>query len=51
MIDTLVADLQKYEQGTWHDETQWLDVGLHAGAQFRVVDAASSDRSPALVVV
>ena len=33
VIDTLVADLQKYEQGTWHDETQWLDVGLHACKQ------------------
>ena len=30
VIDALVADLQQYEQGTWHDETQWLDVGLHA---------------------
>jgi hypothetical protein len=33
VIDTLVTDLQKYEQGTWHDETQWLDVGLHACKQ------------------
>jgi hypothetical protein len=33
VIETLVADLQKYEQGTWHDETQWLDVGLHACKQ------------------
>ena len=33
VIDALVADLQKYEQGTWHDETQWLDVGLHACKQ------------------
>jgi hypothetical protein len=33
VIDTLVADLQKYERGTWHDETQWLDVGLHACKQ------------------
>ena len=33
MIDTLVTDLQKYGRGTWHDETQWLDVGLHACKQ------------------
>jgi hypothetical protein len=33
VIDTLVADLQNYERGTWHDETQWLDVGLHACKQ------------------
>jgi hypothetical protein len=33
VIDALVADLQKYELGTWHDETQWLDVGLHACKQ------------------
>lgn len=26
MIDALVADLQQYERGTQHDETQWLDV-------------------------
>jgi hypothetical protein len=33
VIDSLVADLQNYERGTWHDETQWLDVGLHACKQ------------------
>jgi hypothetical protein len=33
VIDILVADLQNYERGTWHDETQWLDVGLHACKQ------------------
>lgn len=33
VIDALVADLQKYELGTQHDETQWLDVGLHACKQ------------------
>jgi hypothetical protein len=33
VIDALVADLQKYERGTQHDETQWLDVGLHACKQ------------------
>ena len=33
VIDALVADLQNYERGTWHDETQWLDVGLHASKQ------------------
>ena len=30
VIEALVADLQNYERGTQHDETQWLDVGLHA---------------------
>lgn len=33
VIDALVADLQKFEQGSQHDETQWLDVGLHACRQ------------------
>ena len=33
MIEALVADLQNYERGTQHDETQWLDVGLHACKQ------------------
>ena len=33
VIDTLVTDLQKYGRGTWHDKTQWLDVGLHACKQ------------------
>lgn len=33
VIDALVGDLQKYERGTWHDETQWIDVGLHACKQ------------------
>jgi hypothetical protein len=33
VIDALVTDLQKYEQGSQHDETQWLDVGLHACKQ------------------
>jgi hypothetical protein len=33
VIDALVADLQRYERGTWHDETQWIDVGLHACKQ------------------
>jgi hypothetical protein len=33
VIDALVADLQNYERGTQHDETQWLDVGLHACKQ------------------
>ena len=33
VIDALVADLQQYERGTQHDETQWLDVGLHACRQ------------------
>lgn len=33
VIDPLVVDLQNYEQGTWHDETQWLDVGMHACKQ------------------
>jgi hypothetical protein len=33
VIDALVADLQHYERGTQHDETQWIDVGLHACKQ------------------
>jgi hypothetical protein len=33
VIDALVADLQNYERGTQHDETQWLNVGLHACRQ------------------
>jgi hypothetical protein len=33
VIDALVNDLQKYERGSQHDETQWLDVGLHACKQ------------------
>jgi hypothetical protein len=33
VINALVADLQNYERGTWHDETQWLAVGLHACKQ------------------
>ena len=33
VFDALVTDLQSYERGTWHDETQWLDVGLHACKQ------------------
>jgi hypothetical protein len=33
VIDALVADLQNYERGTQHDETRWLDVGLHACKQ------------------
>ena len=30
VADTLARDLEKYEWGTIHDETEWLDVGLHA---------------------
>jgi hypothetical protein len=33
VIEALVADLQKYERGSQHDETRWLDVGLHACRQ------------------
>jgi hypothetical protein len=33
VIDALVTDLQNYERGSQHDETQWLDVGLHACKQ------------------
>jgi hypothetical protein len=33
VIDALIADLQNYERGSQHDETQWLDVGLHACRQ------------------
>lgn len=30
VADKLATDLAKYEWGTIHDETAWLDVGLHA---------------------
>jgi hypothetical protein len=33
VVDALIADLQNYERGSQHDETQWLDVGLHACKQ------------------
>jgi hypothetical protein len=33
VTEALVADLQNYERGSQHDETQWLDVGLHACKQ------------------
>ncbi len=33
VVDELIADLQNYERGSQHDETQWLDVGLHACRQ------------------
>ena len=42
VIDALVADLQNYERGTWHDETQWLDVGLHAASSSTPVARSSS---------
>lgn len=37
VITALVADLQHYERGTQHDETQWLDVGLHACKQLNAL--------------
>ncbi|HVA86378.1 MAG TPA: hypothetical protein VNF73_08695 [Candidatus Saccharimonadales bacterium] len=30
VADALAEDLAHYEYGTMHDETEWLDVGLHA---------------------
>lgn len=30
VIDALVEDLQLFDRGKNHDETEWLDVGLHA---------------------
>jgi hypothetical protein len=33
VIDALIADLQNYQRGSQRDETQWLDVGLHACKQ------------------
>jgi hypothetical protein len=33
VIADLVVDLQNYARGSQHDETQWLDVGLHACRQ------------------
>jgi hypothetical protein len=37
VADALAKDLAKYEWGTIHDETGWLDVGLHA---CRILNAA-----------
>jgi hypothetical protein len=28
--ETLARDLEAYQSGRWHDETQWLDVAVHA---------------------
>jgi hypothetical protein len=42
IIDALVADLQNYERGTQHDETQSLDVGLHACEQLNARRMAES---------
>jgi hypothetical protein len=33
VIEELVADLQRFEVGDQHDETAWLDIGLHACRQ------------------
>lgn len=33
VVDALVDDLQGYQTGTWHDEVQRVDVGLHACQQ------------------
>jgi len=33
VIEALVADLENYLRGSQRDETQWLDVGLHACKQ------------------
>lgn len=33
VIDALIADLRQFERGSQHDETQWLDVGMHACKQ------------------
>lgn len=33
VLDELIADLQNFEKGSQRDETQWLDVGLHACKQ------------------
>jgi hypothetical protein len=33
VIGALVQDLQRFEQGEQHDETAWIDVGLHACQQ------------------
>jgi hypothetical protein len=30
VVDPLIADLAKFDLGTIHDETEWLDVGVHA---------------------
>jgi hypothetical protein len=33
VVSGLVEDLEGYQTGTWHDEVQWLDVGVHACQQ------------------
>jgi len=38
VIDALIADLQLYARGAQHDETQWLDVGVHACKQLNARD-------------
>jgi hypothetical protein len=50
MIEALVADLQNYERGTQHDETQWLDVGLHP-AGFTPAERAVWDTLPRIFAV
>ena len=33
VIDAVIDDLQLYARGVQHDETQWIDVGVHACKQ------------------
>jgi hypothetical protein len=33
VVDTLVSDIRRFEKGTQHDETKWIDVALHACSQ------------------
>lgn len=33
VIEALVADLQRFQRGNQHDETGWLDIGVHACRQ------------------
>jgi hypothetical protein len=33
VIEALVADLQRFQAGNQHDETGWLDIGVHACRQ------------------
>lgn len=55
VADALAADLARYEWGTIHDETEWLDVGLHAcrilnaSAKVLFVTASEIAWSPAYI--
>jgi Histidine kinase-, DNA gyrase B-, and HSP90-like ATPase len=47
VIEALVADLQRFQRGNQHDETGWLDIGVHACRQLnatrKVIFLTASD--------